>query len=283
MANEAGYLSPGSRDEAFVETTMCVATWNLWWRFGPWRQRQPLIIDRLRMLDADILCLQELWGDADIDQAREIAEVLGYHAYYVGVLPIDGIEWGMGILSKWPFLEKKEFVLPSMPSEDGSRDCKAMWTLIDGPRGQIGVLNTHLSWRPEESAIRQQQLTAIAQFIKKTHSGDIPPILCGDFNAIPSADEIRMMTGEAPVPVDGLYFFDAWRAAAPTDVGFTWDSVNSLTHKALQPNRRLDYIFVGEPASNGAGHIIDAVRIGTEPTGDLFASDHFGVAAGIRY
>lgn len=283
MANEDGHLSPGSRDENIVETTMRIATWNLWWRFGPWRERQPLIIAELQALNADILCLQELWGEAGADQASEIADALGYHASYEGVLPINGVEWGMGILSRWPIAKKSAFVLPSVPSEDGSRDCKAMWASIEGPRGDISVLNTHLSWRPEESAIRQQQMAVIARFTKETHPERMPAILCGDFNAVSTADEIRMMTGEVPVPVDGMCFFDAWRAAGRTEPGFTWDSANTLTHKALLPNRRLDYIFVGEPAPNGAGHVLNASRLGTKPTDGLFASDHFGVTAELRY
>lgn len=283
MANEDGHVSPGSRDVAFVDTSLRILSWNLWWRFGPWRERQPLIMETLRSVDADILCLQELWGDDGKDQAAEIGDALGLYSFYEPVLPIDGVQWGMGILSKWPIADKHAFVLPSIPSDDGSRDCKAMWARLNGPRGEVDVLNTHLSWRPEESAIRQVQMTAIAKHIKATHLGPVPAILCGDYNAIPTADEIRMMTGEAPVPVDGLYFFDAWRASGQSDPGYTWDRSNSLTHKALLPDRRLDYIFVGEPALNGAGHILETNLIGMKPTNGLFSSDHFGLIATLRY
>ncbi len=283
MANEDGYVSPGSRDVALVETTLKVATWNLWWKFGPWRARQPLILDELVKLDADILCLQELWGAGGKNQAAEIAEALGLHAYYEPVLAIDGIDWGMGILSKWPLVEHQGFVLPSVPSEDGSRDCKAMWGRLDGPRGAVDVLNTHLTWRPEESAMRQQQMRAIARHIKATHKGPVPPILAGDYNAIPTADEIRMMTGEAPVPVDGLYFLDAWRASGQAGPGYTWDRANTLTHKALLPDRRLDYLFIGNPAENGAGHVLSTKLIGTEAAGGIYPSDHFGLTAELRY
>lgn len=283
MANEDGYVSPGSRDVTLIDSTVNVLTWNLWWKFGPWRKRQPLIMDTLQRLDSDILCLQELWGEGDRNQAAEIASELGFHFAYEPVLPIDGVQWGMGILSRWPIEEKQAFVLPSIPSEDASRDCKAMWARLDGPCGAIDVLNTHLSWRPEESAIRQEQMTAICQHIKATHLGPVPPILCGDFNAIPTADEIRMITGEAKVPVEGLYFFDAWQASGQSEAGHTWHRANPLTHKALQPDRRLDYIFVGEPAPNGAGHILDTRLVGTTPTDDLFPSDHFGLSATLRY
>ena len=36
---------------------MRVMTWNLWWRFGPFGQRLPAIIDTMRQIDADVLCL----------------------------------------------------------------------------------------------------------------------------------------------------------------------------------------------------------------------------------
>jgi len=283
VANEDGYVSPGSRDVAFIETTMRVVTWNVWWRFGPWRERAPLILDVLSQSDADVICLQEVWDTGAENQAAEMADTLGLHYVFEPVLPINGVQWGMAILSKWPVLDSQGLVLPSMPSDDGSRDCKVMRACFDGPRGAVDVYNTHLSWRPEESAVRQEQVTAIVELVRDSHCGSIPPIICGDFNAIPTADEIRMLTGEAPVPVDGFYFFDAWRAGGHTDAGFTWDNQNPLTNKALQSNRRLDYILVGEPAVNAAGHILKAEHIGRTATNGLYPSDHFGVLAELRY
>jgi endonuclease/exonuclease/phosphatase family metal-dependent hydrolase len=283
VANEEGFVSPGSRDVGFVETRARVLTWNIWWRFGPYGQRVPLILETLRQCDADVICLQEVWDTDTANQAAELAGALGLHFCYEPVLPIEGVNWGMAILSKWPVLESEGLVLPSMPSDDGSRDCKVMRARLDGPNGVVDVYNTHLSWRPEESAIRQEQVGFIANLVKQTWKGPVPPIICGDFNAIPTADEIRMLTGEAPVPVDGLYFFDAWQAAGHSDPGFTWDNANPLTNKALQPNRRLDYIFVGEPAENAAGHVLSAERVGTNPTDGVFPSDHFGVLAELRY
>ncbi len=283
MANEEGFVSPGSRDAVFVNTRMRILTWNIWWRFGPYEQRRALISNVLDAAGADIICLQEVWDTGDANQAAALASDLNMHFSYEPVLPIDSINWGMAILSKWPIIEHEGMVLPSMPSDDGSRNCKVMRARLDGPRGAADVYNTHLSWRPEESAIRQEQVTYIAQLVARTWQGPVPPIICGDFNAIPSADEVRMLTGEKMVAVDGLYFLDAWRAAGHTDAGFTWDNANPLTNSALQQNRRLDYIFVGEPAPNAAGHVLRAGRVGMEPTGGLFPSDHFGVLAELRY
>ena len=51
-----------------IETTMRVATWNLWGRYGPWEARQPIIEDSLRSIDADVVCLQEAWDDEHVSQ-----------------------------------------------------------------------------------------------------------------------------------------------------------------------------------------------------------------------
>ena len=56
-----------------VTTRVRIATWNLWGRYGPWKERLPVIIENLRAVNADILALQEVWDDGARNQAREIA------------------------------------------------------------------------------------------------------------------------------------------------------------------------------------------------------------------
>lgn len=244
-------LSPGSRETALVETQIKVMTWNVWWRFGPWQERAPLIDAVIEAEDPDILCLQEVWDTSDANQAARVAEARGYDFAFEPVLPIDGVTWGMAILSRWPIVETEGLKLVSMPSDDGSRDCRAMRVCVEGPRAEIDVFNTHLSWRPEEGAIRQKQVADLCRFVESTSKG--------------------------------FFFFDAWRAAGHTEAGFTWDAINPLTHAALQPNRRLDYVFVGNPRGDGTGHVTGAWIVRTEPADGLYASDHFAVVAEIRY
>ena len=57
--------------------SVSVATWNLWWKFGPWEERQTPIGDELAELDADVVCIQEVWATDDGDQAVILAERLG--------------------------------------------------------------------------------------------------------------------------------------------------------------------------------------------------------------
>jgi endonuclease/exonuclease/phosphatase family metal-dependent hydrolase len=57
---------------------MRVLTWNLWWRFGPWEDRQPAIEAEFRRVDPDIVFLQEMWAVDGIDQARQPADAAGW-------------------------------------------------------------------------------------------------------------------------------------------------------------------------------------------------------------
>ena len=56
-----------------IDTRLRVATWNVWWRFGPWEERQPAIAETLRRIDADVIALQEVW---DVDDGPGQSEAL---------------------------------------------------------------------------------------------------------------------------------------------------------------------------------------------------------------
>ena len=62
-----------------IETRLRVLSWNIWWRFGPWERRRPAIAATLARLDADVIGLQEVWGDETTNLAAELAAELGYH------------------------------------------------------------------------------------------------------------------------------------------------------------------------------------------------------------
>jgi hypothetical protein len=51
----------------------------------------------------------------------------------------------------------------------------------------------------------------------------------------------------------------------------------------FEHDRRLDYIFVGGPGSDGAGHIVDCNLAGNKPIDGVWPSDHYAVVAELRY
>lgn len=260
-----------------TKTRLRVITWNLWWQFGPWKERAPAILATLRELDADIIALQEVWDDGTDNFARQLADALGYHyAYAPGARP-NGVHMGNAILSRWPIANQATTPLYDQKNAEEMR--VALYCQIDGPRGQIPVFCTHLNWQQHHSHIRQKQVADLAAFIKENRKGRFPPILCGDFNADPESDEIRMLTGQTAVPVANIVFHDAWRNAGDGSAGFTWDNENPYAVDTLEPNRRIDYIFVGFAGPNGEGHVTQCRLTGMEDIGGVRPSDHHAVLA----
>ena len=274
--------SPGYRSAELLDTTLTALSWNLWWRFGPWEQRYPRILSVLRELSPDLVGLQEVWRDGDACQAQLLAEELGYSYAYTGASQINRIDFGNAILSRWPISESESYPLTSVPSNDGSRNCRLLRARVEGPRGALDVYSTHLSYLPFESGYRQLQVRDICRIVAE-QSSELPPILTGDFNAVPDSDEMRLLTGLSAPPVPGTVFYDAWQVAKAHAPGYTWHRGNPYTAAALEPDRRLDYVFVGRPTSTGAGHVKDCWLVATEAVDGIFASDHYGVAARIRY
>ena len=92
-----------------VETRLRVATWNLWGRYGPWEERGPVVLENLRAVDADVVCLQEAWRDGARSQPRELASALGMHGVYEPAFEINGAWSGNAVLSRWPVLRHDTF------------------------------------------------------------------------------------------------------------------------------------------------------------------------------
>lgn len=268
-----------------IPTTLSVLNWNIWWRFGPWEQRQPAILDTLAVLDADIITLQEVWADDKSNQAGILADELGYFHSFNHTMTMNGLGFGNAILSRWPILNSEQTELPGFTETHEKRYVQAVET--DGPRGPIMVFNTHLNFRYEHSHIRQQQVGEIARFIKgkslNSYPHSYPPILCGDFNADPNSDEIRMLKGLTTCPVPDLFFHDAWAATNDDSPGHTWDNRNAHAAEQFEPNRRIDYIFAGAPKRRTAGHIKSCKIVADQPVNGIFPSDHFALLAELRY
>lgn len=271
---------------------MRIVTWNLWWRFGPWENRQPLIVSELQKLDPDIVCLQEVWADDGVDQAVQLADALEFDLVRTTTAGGDPQSFGNAILSRFPLERAGQQALPAVGGGPGHRSVVAARAQV-GERSQL-VVNTHLEWRYTESALRQRQLSVIVEFIKSLRAAAGDPvsgagsadsrsepdpdavILAGDFNAVPESQEIRRLTGLEPPYSSDLIFTDAW-AAVSDDAGYTWTRDNPNSANALWPRRRLDYVFVSWPRSKPWANPLSARLAGTEYDGVLAPSDHYAV------
>ncbi len=268
-------------ENGVIETRLRVLTWNIWWRYGPWERRRPAIAATLARLNADVIALQEVWSDETTNLAAELAAELGYHHVFAPSMDKNGVGIGNALLSRWPIARSESIKLHGHKKNGESR--LALFAEIDGPRGPLPVFSTHLNWRFEHSHIRQRQVADLTHFVDRLRPWTFPPILCGDFNAEPASEEIRMLTGLTSCPVEGLVFHDAWLAAGGGGPGHTWDNANPYVRVELEPNRRIDYILVGWPEARGAGHVVECRVAGNAPVGGVWPSDHHAVLAELRY
>jgi endonuclease/exonuclease/phosphatase family metal-dependent hydrolase len=91
------------------------------------------------------------------------------------------------------------------------------------------------AWWFDESRARQDAVRDLAAHASAAQDSRAPLIVCGDFNADPDSDEIRMLAGRTAVPVPGLSFCDAWEMAGPPDPGHTWSNGNPWATQLLWP------------------------------------------------
>lgn len=262
-----------------VETTARVVTWNVWGQFGEPEVRDPLIDAELRRVDPDIVCLTESWATASEELSERIRADLGHVAQrHFGSRDPENWSTGIGISSRWPIVSSD-----SRPLTDEAGDQRGLLAVasIDGPRGLIQLYVVMLDYPLGASRVRQRQ---VRQALEVLRTGDrrALTILCGDFNAPPDSDEIRMLTGRRD-GVDGLVFYDAWEVAGDGGPGITFAKENPLTAPNLLPNRRFDYIFTAWPRAGGCGHPVRAKLVGTIEQTKTPASDHYGVLADVRY
>lgn len=253
-----------------------LATWNLWWRFGPWEERQAAIVSTLAGLDADVVCLQEVWGEeSGPDQAAVLASHLGMHVTRTHQRWRNGLSFGNAILSRFPIESADEIALPGRDGEPGHRS--AVLARIDAPFGPVPVISTHLDWQYDGSLTRQLQVAALFDLAARDHRADrFPVVIGGDFNAVADSVEIGMMTGRHPTPREGLAFIDSWPAVGRGE-GVTWTRRNPHAAEAQSPERRLDYVFTAWPREKPMGNAVNAGLFGVEPVNGIVPSDHYGV------
>ena len=265
-----------------TQTTVRVVTWNVWGRFGQWAERQARIEETLAEAAPDVVCLVEGWSAGDADQPGQFARRLGFeHSVFAGDWPQDGWVSGLGLASRWPVTAHEHRALPgdSDPGGGGS----ALFALVDGDRGPIQLFVVVLDYRLDASAARQAQVRQLAGFVGERTRRRYPTVLCGDFNAGPDSDELRMLTGRAATAGPGLVFYDAWEIAGDGTPGHTWSNANPLAAVALYPDRRMDYVLSAWPRRGGTGHPVRCERLGVRPASEPQLSDHYGVLADLRY
>lgn len=223
---------------------MRVVSWNIRWGCGKdGRIRIHAIIDVLRKLNPDVICLQEvaanhpeLEGSATSNQFKQLAGAFGgYHS--IEQAPSELYRnnvprlFGNLTLSKYRMTQVHRHLLPwpPDPASPPGMPRGALEAVLDAPGGKIRVINTHLEYySPVQRLAQVRQLKHLhweacerARLVQPDPALDAPyqlgqrpptAILCGDFNLTEGSPEYSELLASA----DGaLPLVDAWRAAHP--------------------------------------------------------------------
>jgi endonuclease/exonuclease/phosphatase family metal-dependent hydrolase len=252
-----------------IETTVRIVTWNVWGLSGPWPEREAAIVAALHDACPDIVVLTESWSKGSDRQCDRLAGPVGlpHHAFSgVAAQEDEAALSGVAVLSRWPVRRQSNLTF------GGAR---VQFTELAGPRGLIQVYGLVMdAWWFDQSQPRQHAVRKLLTHVHRAQDTQAPLIICGDFNADPDSDEIRMLTGRTAVPVPGLSFYDAWEVAGPLAPGHTWSNDNPWATQLLWPNRRIDYIFSATPRPGGAGHPRHTTLLDTVPLNGPYPSDH---------
>lgn len=263
-----------------------VLTLNLWNDQGPYERRRERVRECVARLDPDVIGFQEVLRGGGVDTAADqVAD--GFHVEFAPATRFwldDGLEFGNAVASRWPITDREIVLLPEVESDEAR---VALSTTIDAPFGELSFTSTHLNWKLHHGMVRERQVVALCETVlRRRPRGGFPPIIAGDFNAEPDSTEIRYVGGFHAIDGTSVQFYDAWRIAGDGGPGYTWSNRNSYAAIALEPERRIDYIFVGYPIrlgpDYGLGHVERCMVVCDDERDGVWPSDHFGVYAEVR-
>lgn len=178
----------------------------------------------------DIVALQELDvgrpRTRNIDQAHQLAELLGMKSHFNAALHVEEERYGDAILTALPETLVRAGPLPHYRNMRGLETRGAVWITVEALGTKIQVLNTHLGLIPAE---QQQQAAALVSDWMASDAWTSPAILLGDFNAGPYSKTYRML--------------NAALKDAQTMIPFTPVS----TFPSKLPFMRIDHVFLAGP------------------------------------
>jgi endonuclease/exonuclease/phosphatase family metal-dependent hydrolase len=196
-----------SHEQATPDSPLRLVTWNV----RKCESGIDRIVEQLRRLDADVICLQELTepraSHGGPDQARQIAAALGMHVYSHGAPLDDRRNQCVAILSRTPLSDARPLRVGDARRNYG------VTAVVERRDGPLRVVSVHLAgtymldWRHIRRTWRERgeewnDLLGHAAVWDRT-------VIAGDFNT--GAEPARLRVGRT-----------GWAVVAPK--GPTWPS-----------------------------------------------------------
>ena len=211
----------------------------------------PQVADVIRTADASLVALNELDScnrrHANY-QLQDLAGELGDWSFqFASAFPFANGAYGNGVLSRDKVISRYKVHLPK---SDGSEPRSIAVVETD----RCVFASVHLDYVGENS--QRDQVAALNDWFKSVYGGAKKPvILCGDFNAEPESEAIRLMK-------------EGWTQLSGTD----------FTYSTKTPRKCIDYIFAYKAAAP-----VEVVSSEVLTTGTETLSDHFPVKVVVKF
>jgi endonuclease/exonuclease/phosphatase family metal-dependent hydrolase len=249
-----------------MPTAFRIATLNLEQDHKCWELRRDLIVAQAAELDPDFLALNEIHVASQTGRwlRGALAERSGQSRSLVQQPKAgeDARTQAEGLLTRHSILETDSL-------DYRSHDCVALVARFEISGRSLDIYVTHLiAARVDESA-REFQAEQLLAWIKTRNDADFA-IVCGDFNAPPEAQSIRLMR-------------TVFRATQSEPTAFTplQEPGGKPTHPEWPRfDRCIDYIWVSEGITVKASALCFDKPAADNPT--LWPSDHVGVWADLE-
>jgi exodeoxyribonuclease-3 len=254
-----------------------IASWNV----NSVRQRLAPLLDYLKTVSPDVLCLQELKCEDNAFPRLEVLDA-GYNVETIGQKTFNGV----AILSKRP-LEDVRRGLPGMESDAQARYIEGV---IAHESGVFRVASIYLpNGNPVESEKYPYKLAfmdALINHARALLALEEPLVLAGDYNVIPAPGDVydpKAWAGDALFlpqtrakfqTLLALGFADALRSVTDAPGLYTfWD----YQAGAWQKNNglRIDHLLLSPQAAD----LLSSVAIDKDVRGGTKASDHVPIRA----
>lgn len=211
---------------------------------------------------ADIVALQEVdvgrKRTGGLDQAEEIARLVGMDPHFHPALHIEEERYGDALLTHLPSRLRRADALPGLVRRPGLEPRGALWAEITVGAARLQVVTTHFGLLGAERVAQAEAL------LGPDWLGDPacrePVVLLGDFNATGWSRAYRRLSRRLT---------DARRLVGPER------RQGRATFPSRFPLLRIDHVFVS------AGIAVERMRVVNDPPTRL-ASDHLPILAEIR-
>lgn len=181
----------------------------------------PRIAQVILSVDPDLVALQEVDKNTirtgKVNQDIELSRLTEMNSVFGSNITFQGGQYGNAILSKFPIIKNKNFLLPNVDSGEQRGLLQSQIQISN--KENVLFFSTHLDHRRSDTE-RLASAKAINQIIGLDNKS--PAILAGDFNDVPDSPTLK-------------------------ELGKVWLRTNKKilrTIPASKPSRQIDYIFV---------------------------------------